>query len=118
MDTGVRSSGSSNMAALRSNGSSSARSASTVAVSLETGSSASSPVSPWPWPASGAGACLRLADLRGHLLQERILLELLPDHLLQLERRQLQELDGLLEERCHDDPLRLTESRASWNRAP
>ena len=41
------------------------------------------------------------------LLQERVFQQLFLDDLLQLERGQLQELDRLLEERGHDDPLAL-----------
>ena len=54
----------------------------------------------------GLGAA---GGLGGHLLQERILEQLLLHDLLQLERGELQELDGLLEQRRHDDPLALPE---------
>ena len=47
--------------------------------------------------------------LGGHLFQERILEQLLLHDLLQLERGELQELDGLLQQRGHDDPLALSE---------
>ena len=46
-----------------------------------------------------------LGAVDGKLLEERVFLELLPDDLLELERGELQELDGLLEQRRHDDPL-------------
>jgi hypothetical protein len=47
--------------------------------------------------------------LGSHLLEERVLEQLLLHDLLQLEGGELQELDRLLEQRCHDDPLALSE---------
>ena len=44
-----------------------------------------------------------------HLLEERVLEQLFLYDLLQLERRELQELNRLLEQRGHDDPLALPE---------
>ena len=47
-----------------------------------------------------------------HLFQERVVLQLFPHHLLELERRQLQQLDRLLQERRHHDPLGLPKGEA------
>jgi hypothetical protein len=49
----------------------------------------------------------RLGSIGRDLLEQRILEQLLLDDFLELERGELQELDGLLQERCHDDPLAL-----------
>jgi hypothetical protein len=59
-------------------------------------------------PVRGGGRArlaVHLLLLFGQLLEERVLLQLLAHHLLELQRGQLQELDGLLEERGHHDPL-------------
>jgi len=50
-----------------------------------------------------------LGRLRLHFLEQRIFEELLLDDLLQLERGQLQQLDSLLQQRGHDDPLALSQ---------
>ena len=59
-------------------------------------------------PVRGGGRgrlAVHLLLLFGQLLEERVLLQLLAHDLLELQRGQLQELDGLLEERGHHDPL-------------
>jgi hypothetical protein len=48
-----------------------------------------------------------LGRVRCDFLEQGVLEELLLDDLLELERRELQELDGLLQQRRHDDPLAL-----------
>jgi hypothetical protein len=55
-------------------------------------------------PVRGSGS-RPFGPLDGKLLEQRVFLELLPDDLLELERGELQELDGLLEQRRHDDAL-------------
>ena len=114
VDTGVRSSGSSKTAWVRSKGSSSARSPSTELVSLDTGSTGAGAASISGAPGSVGGLRLRVHVLRllGQLLQERVLLELLAHDLLELERGELQQLDRLLEERGHHDPLGLAKGQA------
>ena len=59
----------------------------------------------------------RLLAVRGfrQLLEERILEQLLLDNLLQLEGRELEELDRLLQQRSHDDPLTLAEREARFH---
>ena len=49
------------------------------------------------------------------LLEERVLLELLLEELLQLHRGELQEVDRLLQHRRHDEPLRLAEGEAGFH---
>jgi len=48
-----------------------------------------------------------LRRVRGDFLQQRVLEQLLVDDLLELERGELQQLDRLLQQRGHDDPLAL-----------
>ena len=103
---------SSKTAEVRSKGRSSARSLSTEDVSFGhglrgrrgalRGSAAAS------GGAGGRGVRVPVSASRpGDLLEERILLELLAHDLLELEGGELQELDRLLEQRRHDDPLGL-----------
>ncbi len=53
----------------------------------------------------GRGGLRGLGVLDRDLLEERVLLQLLAHDLLELERRELEELDRLLQQRGHDDPL-------------
>ena len=53
------------------------------------------------------GGLRRVLGLRGHFLQQRVLQQLLLHHFLQLQRGELEQLDGLLQQRRHDDPLAL-----------
>ena len=55
----------------------------------------------------GGGRFRRVVGLGGDFLQQRILQQLLLHDFLQLERGELQQLDGLLQQRRHDDPLAL-----------
>jgi len=57
---------------------------------------------------AGRGCLGRLRRLGRHLFQQRVLEQLLLDHFLELERGQLQQLDRLLQQRGHDDPLALS----------
>ncbi len=57
----------------------------------------------------GRRRALGVGDLYRDFLEKGVLLEFLPDDLLQLQRGQLQELDGLLEEGRHHDALGLPE---------
>ena len=104
VETGVRSSAWSKITELRSKGRSSARSPSTVVVSADTGSAGAGVGGGSADPSAEVGAGPS-APVDGKLLEQRVFLELLPDDLLELERGELQELDGLLEQRRHDDPL-------------
>src|SRR5438309_1645291 len=61
---------------------------------------------------------VHLLLLFGQLLEQRVLLQLLAHHLLELERGQLQELDGLLEERGHGEPLPLLHVESHRHRSP
>ena len=56
-----------------------------------------------------------LGRLGLHFLEERILEELLLHDFLQLEGGQLQQLDGLLQQRRHDDSLALSEGEARFH---
>ena len=58
------------------------------------------------------GPVRRVTVLGRRLLEQRVLEELLLDDLLELERGELQELDRLLEQRGHDDPLALLQGEA------
>ena len=105
-ETSERSSWSSNITAVRSKGRSS------VCRSLVGGASTGAGSSGVVAGASGVVDAERLGGglgLGGHLFEERILEQLLLHDLLQLEGRELQELDRLLEQRGHDDPLALPE---------
>src|SRR5882724_7481936 len=65
-------------------------------------------------PGLGGGRRVGIDVLRLllHLFQKRVVLQLFPHHLLELERRQLQQLDRLLQERRHHDPLGLPKGEA------
>src|SRR5947208_1279526 len=63
----------------------------------------------------GLARLWRLGAVHRHLFQQRVLEEFLLHDLLELERGELQELDGLLEQRGHDDPLALPEREARFH---
>ncbi len=56
-----------------------------------------------------------LAAVRRHLFQQRVLEELFLHDVLKLERGELEELDRLLEQRGHDEPLALPEGEARFD---
>src|SRR6266853_4097693 len=109
VETGVRSSCWSKTAEVRSKGRSSARSPSTEEVSLDGGSvgagagASSVPSAAVAVAASPSTSCFS----SGSSSRSGVLLRLLAHDLLELEGGQLQELDGLQEERDHHETLHL-----------
>jgi hypothetical protein len=53
--------------------------------------------------------------LRLHLFEQRVFAQLLLDDFLQLERAELQQLDRLLQQRGHDDPLALSKGESGFH---
>ncbi len=120
VETGVRSSCWSKTAEVRSKGRSSARSPSTEEVSLDGGSvgagagASSVPSAAVAVAASPSTSCFSSDSSSG----SGVLLRLLAHDLLELEGGQLQELDGLPEERDHHEPLPLRRGQWHRHRAP